>query len=390
MDQINNVIVKKLVPILFILAVFIVSCSKPGGFTISGKITNAGGKYLYLDELKVASSVPVDSVELKKDGSFKFNGKISYPNFYLLRLNEKNFITLLVDTVEKISVYGDAANFSRDYLVEGSPGSLLVQELNNHLTRTKHKMDSIQSRINAFRNWKDYNVQRIKWEQELKDIRQNQITYSTDFVQKHPFSLSSVLALYQKFDDSNYVIQDLHSLKVAASALNAIFPKSEHVKALYANTQRLIAQEKSNKLQEFIAKNGINTPNITLPNANGQNISLSSVTSKVILIQFWSALNRDSRIQNQALVDLYKKYRSKGLEIYQISVDTDRNAWLNAIEQDGLTWINVGDMNGSVNALNLYNISAIPSNYILDKERNIQAKNLMGPALDQAIGVLTR
>lgn len=389
-DQINSVIVKKLVPVLFVLAVFVVSCSKPSGFTISGRITNAGGKYLYLDELKVASSFPVDSVELKKDGSFKFNGKIDYPNFYLLRLNEKNFITLLVDTIEKISVYGDAANFSRDYTVEGSPGSLLVQELNNHLTRTKHKLDSIQSRINAFRNWKDYNIQRIKWEQELKDIRQNQITYSTDFVQKHPFSLSSVLALYQKFDDSNYVIQDLQSLKVAASALNAIFPKSEHVKALYANTQRLIAQEKSNKLQEYIAKNGINTPNITLPNANGRNISLSSLPSKVILIQFWSALNRDSRIQNQALVELYKKYKSKGLEIYQVSVDTDRDAWLTAIEQDGLNWINVGDMDGSVNALNLYNITAIPSNYILDKDRNIQAKNLMGPALDQAIGVLTR
>lgn len=388
--QIILVIVKKLAFGLFVLAVILVSCSKPSGFTINGKITNAGGKYLYLDELKVASSFPVDSVELEKDGSFKFNGKISYPNFYLLRLNEKNFITLLVDTVEKISVYGDAANFSRDYTVEGSPGSLLVQELNNHLTRTKHKMDSIQSRINAFRNWKDYNVQRIKWEQELKDIRQNQITYSTDFVQKHPFSLSSVLALYQKFDDSNYVIQDLHSLKVAASALNAIFPKSEHVKALYANTQRLIAQEKSNKLQEYIAKNGINTPNITLPNANGRNISLSSISSKVILIQFWSALNRDSRIQNEALVELYKKYKSKGLEIYQISVDTDRSAWVAAIEQDGLNWINVGDMKGSIEALNLYNITAIPSNYILDKDRNIQAKNLMGPALDQAIGVLTR
>jgi alkyl hydroperoxide reductase subunit AhpC len=90
------------------------------------------------------------------------------------------------------------------------------------------------------------------------------------------------------------------------------------------------------------------------------------------------------------LVELYEKYKSRGLEIYQVSVDTDRNAWTAAIEQDGLSWINVGDMNGSVDALNIYNITAIPSNYILDKDRNIQAKNLMGPALDQAIGVLTK
>lgn len=384
---------KKIFSVVIVLAAVTFACQKPEGFVISGKITNAEGKFLYLDELKVASSVPVDSVKLKKDGSFKFEGKIGYPNFYLLRLNEKsekNFVTLLVDTTEKISVYGDAANFSRDYVVEGSPGSTLVQELNNKLTKTKHQIDSIRTRLDAFRSRDEYSVQRIKWNQELADIKQNQIRYSTNFVLKHPFSLSSVLALYQKFDDSNYVVQDLQSLKVAASALNSFFPKSEHVKALYANTQGLMAQEKNNKLQQYIAENGQNSPDIVLPDYNGRNISLSSLTGKVVLIQFWSALNRDSRIQNQALVELYSKYKSKGLEIYQVSVDTDKSAWMNAIEQDGLNWINVGDMQGSVTAINHYNIQSIPSNYILDKDRRIVAKNLQGPTLDQAIAKLIR
>lgn len=381
---------KKLFPIVIVLAAFTFACNKHNGFVISGKITNAEEKYLYLDELRVSSNVPVDSVKLKKDGTFEFKGKISYPNFYLLRMNEKSFITLLVDTTEKITVYGDAANFSRDYIVEGSPGSILVQELNTRLTATKHKLDSINNRINAFRGREDYTAQKIKWDQELASIKQSQIKYSTNFVQKHPFSLSSVLALYQKFDDSNYVVQDLQSLKVGASALNSIFPKSEHVKALYANTQRLMLEQKNIKLQEFIAENGENSPNITLPDHNGRDISLSSLKSKVVLIQFWSALNRDSRIQNGALVELYSKYKSRGLEIYQVSVDTDRSAWLAAIEQDQLNWINVGDMKGSVSALNNYNIQAIPSNYILDSERRIVARNLAGPQLDQAVGKLIK
>ncbi|HEX7584766.1 MAG TPA: TlpA disulfide reductase family protein [Prolixibacteraceae bacterium] len=381
---------KKIFPIVIALAAFTFACTKHEGFVISGKITNAEGKYLHLDELKVSSSVPVDSVELRKDGSFKFTGKINYPNFYLLRLNEKNFVTLLVDTTEKITVIGDAANFSHDYIVEGSPGSVLVQELNNKLTKTKHQLDSISSRINVFRTHAEYRDTVIKWNHELDFIKQSQTRYSTDFVQKHPFSLSSVLALYQKFDDSNYVVQDLQSLKVAASALNSFFPKSEHVKALYANTQRLMIEEKNNKLQQFIEKNGVNSPDITLPNYNGREIALSSLAGKVVLIQFWSALNRDSRIQNEALVELYNKYKSKGLEIYQVSIDTDRMAWLDAIKQDGLKWINVGDMKGSVTVTNYFNIKTIPSNYILDKDRRIAYKNLMGPALDQAIGKLTR
>jgi len=382
--------VKKALPIVLFLAALIFACSKPNGFVISGKITNAEGKYVYMDELKVASSVPIDSVKVKKDGTFEFKGKIGFPNFFLLRLNEKNFVTLLVDTAEKIVVHGDAANFSRDYIVEGSPGSLLVQELNNHLTKTKHKLDSISSKMFVYRTREDYQLQKIRWAQELEDIKKNQIEYSTGFVQKHPFSMASVLALYQKFDDSNYVVQDLQSLKVAASALNTVFPKSEHVKALYANTIRLMVDEKNNKVKEFISKNGVNSPDIILPNYNGREISLTSLRGKIILIQFWSAKDRISRIQNQALTELYRKYKSKGLEIYQVSIDTDRSFWLNAIQQDGLSWINVGDMKGSNLALQMYNVHEIPSSYILDREGLIVAKDLTGPSLDQAVGRLTK
>lgn len=380
----------KIFPVLLVFAVLAFACNKPNGFVISGKITNAEGKYLYLDELKVASSVTLDSVEVKKDGSFEFEGNIKYPNFFLLRLNDKNFVTLLVDSTEKITVHGDAANFSRDYVVEGSPGSLLVQELNNKLTKTKHKLDSINARIIVFRTREDYALERVRWEQEMTNIKKNQIEYSTNFVQKHPFSMASVLALYQKFDDTNYVVQDLQSLKVAASALNAFFPESEHVKALYANTMRLIADEKNRKLKEFIAENGTNSPDIVLPNHNGRDVSLSSLTGKIVLVQFWASFDRASRIQNQVLSELHSKYKSKGFEIYQVSVDNDKAEWLNAIQQDGMNWINVGDMKGSVSALQNFNIQKIPSNYILDKEGRIVARDVQGPALDQTIAKLTK
>ena len=387
---VKNNTVKNIFLILLVLAVFISACKKPNGFVISGKITNAEEKYLYLDELKVAASLPVDSVKIKKDGTFEFKGKIDYPNFYLLRLSGENFVTLLVDTTEKITVYGDAANFARDYIVEGSPGSQLVQELNNRLTVTKHKLDSIRSRMIVFRTREGYEAEKARWEQQLIDIKKGQIEYSTDFVQKHPFSMSSVLALYQKFDDSNYVVQDLQSLKVAASALNSVFPKSEHVKALYANTMRLMAQEKNTKLKEFIQEHGANSPDISLPDANGKEIQLSSLSGKIVLIQFWSAKDRGSRIQNQALNELYSKYKSGNFEIYQVSIDTERNLWLDAIEQDGLKWINVGDMKGSVTALHNFNIQKIPSNYVLDKEGNIVARDIQGPELDKTIGKLTK
>lgn len=84
---------------------------------------------------------------------------------------------------------------------------------------------------------------------------------------------------------------------------------------------------------------------------------------------------------NEVLAENYAQFKSKGFEIYQVSIDTDRQAWLDAIEEDNLKWTQVGDMEGSVNAVNFYNIQSIPSNYLLNRKGEIIGKNLKGPAL---------
>lgn len=378
--------VKNIFPLLIAVLVLLFACSKKNEFVIEGKITNAADKYIYLDELKLTVNQTVDSVKIDKNGEFQFKGNVSFPTFYLLKLSDNNFVTLLVDSVEKVQVYADAANFSREYVVTGSDGSMLVQELNNHLSVTKHKLDSIRSLTVLYRTHQNYQELKQNWEQEISQIKKSQIDYSADFVQKHPFSMASVLALYQKFDDSNYVVQDLQSLKVAASALNSVFPKSEHVRALYENTLKLMKDEQSMKLQNIIQQAGANSPEITLPNTEGKNISLSSLLGKYVLLQFWAAVDNGSRIQNPVLVELYKKYKGRNFEIYQVSIDENRIEWVDAIDKDNLTWINVGDMKGSISAINNYNVQKVPFNYLLDPEGKIIARDVQGPALNKLLG----
>lgn len=374
--------------IVFLIVVIAVACHDASRYTIQGRISNAEGRYIYLDELKLTSTVSIDSVKLDKDGEFKFKGDVSYPSFFLLRLseNEKNFVTLLVDSAEQVEVSGDAANFSRDYLVKGSEGSALVQELNKQLRKTKHKLDSIRSLQISFRNEVGYERKRKQWEQEYEQVRQAQISYSKKFVESHPFSMANVLALYQKFDDDTYIIQDLQSLKVAASALNSFFPESEHVQALYANTIKLMQEERNARLSKFIREEGENSPDIVLPDPDGKKIALSSLRGKYVLLQFWAAADRGSRIMNPVLVELHKKYHSKGFEIYQVSIDKNRYDWINAIDEDRLAWINVGDMEGSNVAVNTYNVKEIPFNYLLDREGVVIGKNLKGPELNKLLG----
>ncbi|MDR1860215.1 MAG: AhpC/TSA family protein [Bacteroidales bacterium] len=374
--------------ILFI--VLLAACSDSPKFIVDGKITNAEGQYLYLDELKVSTTVNVDSVKLTEEGTFRFSGAVGYPTFYLLRLKGKNnFITLLVDSAEHISITSDASDFTYNYAVTGSEGSLLVQELNRHLWVTKLRLDSIRALQLTLAANPDFARRNKALDDEYHRIRQTQIDFSKDFVMKHPFSMASVLALYQKFDEKNYVIQDLHSLKVAATALHNFFPQSEHTQALYNNTLQLMreaeAARQSAVLKQLVDEYGENSIDITLPDRDGNDVPLSAFRGKYVLLHFWAAADEGSRIVNPVLAELYQKYHDKGFDIYQVSTDTDRYLWHKAIEDDHLTWTNVGDMKGSIKATLPYNVKQIPWNYLLDKDGIVIGVNLKGPQLEQKI-----
>ena len=365
-------------------------CKKSGEFVVKGKITHAEGEKIYLEELMVANTRPVDSTRINNRGEFTLKSVAGMPTFYLLKISDNNFITLLIDSLEKITIEADVANFARKYNVTGSPGSALVRELNERLNTTKHKLDSISSLKALFKGQPDYEQSKEQLDKQYKQIIQEQVDYSTNFVTQHPFSMASVLALYQKFDNENYVVTSIQPLKVAASALNSVYPRSEHVKALYANALKLLQDERNVKLQQIVAQQGVNSPDILLPDMNGKQIALSSFRGKYVLVHFWSALDKDSRILNPVLAEAYQQYKKKGFEIYQVSVDKNRVEWIDAIDKDKLSWTNVGDMQGSTQAIINYNIQAIPYNYLLGKEGEILAQNLRGPELARALASIIK
>lgn len=367
----------------------IAGCSeKENQFTVRGNISHADGETIYFEKLLVSSYDLLDSMKIEGDGEFEFKGQTDIPAYYLLKFSDEKFVTLLVDSLDNIVVNADYVNFERDYYVEGSLGSVLVKKLSDQLNDTKHKLDSLKSLHNLYRGNPDYSEMREQWNQEAERIKEEQREFSKEFVMNNPFSMASVLALYQKFDQQTYVINELQTMRVAASALNSIYPESPHVKALYQNTVQLLQEEQSAQVRKLIQEQGENSPDIVLPTPEGEEVALSSLRGNVVLLQFWSALDRNSRIFNQALVEAYNKYHNKGFEIYQVSVDDNRIEWVDAIDQDQLAWINVGDMEGSVIATRNYNIQAVPFNYLLNEEGEIIAKNLKGPALDNALSKL--
>lgn len=370
---------KLLIQTLVVLMVSVaVSCQVgPESLKIEGTIEDGNGEMIYLNELKVSGTKTIDSVKISRKGRFEFKVNTTNHKFYILATSPKSFITLQGDSAETISIKANYADFATNYSVTGSESSELIRQLNTNLQSTKFKLDSIAELASRTKDQQQLQEYSDKFQKTID----KQTEFSTQFLTDNPFSLAAVVALYQRYDNGAYVVQDLQKMKTVASALSVMYPESKHSKALLENTLQIMRNEKNNKLSQMIEQFGSNSPDIALPDSDGKEVKLSDLNAKYTLVQFWSAKDKTSRILNPVLVENYKNYKNKGFEIYQVSVDTDRVAWLTAIKMDKLTWTNVGDMKGSFSAVTSYNIQTIPYNYLLDPKGEIIAKNVRGPEL---------
>ncbi len=375
---------------LLIVMFVTVSCGKKSNFTISGQLEGGAGKTVYFQKILISNESPSDSVKINKDGKFTFKGRTSTPTFYSLKLSKNSFITLLVDSAENVTINGSYKRFTQDYKVSGSVGSERLLDLDNRFIKAKAETDSLRVLYSKHKNDLLYATKCNEWNSRYISVITDHSNYVTAFIKKNPFSLASVYALYQKWNEADFVVSDFQTMKMAASALFSVYPKNEQVIALYNNTLQLVKNENSKKLTNAIKDQAVNSPNIVLPDPFGNERNLWSLHGKYVLLHFWSAKDRTSRIMNPVLTEIYAKYKNKGLEIFMVSVDDDKNAWLNAVEEDRLTCINVGDMKGSMQALTNYNIQEIPFNYLLDKEGAIIGKNLKGPGLDQTLSKILK
>lgn len=141
-----------------------------------------------------------------------------------------------------------------------------------------------------------------------------------------------------------------------------------------------IMKERIDRLKQ--TQNGVPAPDFTLPDLNGNPVTLSKVPGKIKIVDFWASWCGPCRMNNPALKKVYEQYHSKGLEIISISLDHKKERWADAVQKDGLTWINVSSLKGwKCSVARQYNVTGVPAIYILDEHNRIVATNLRGEKL---------
>ncbi|HLN55164.1 MAG TPA: TlpA disulfide reductase family protein [Bacteroidales bacterium] len=381
--------INRLNSLLFLLIVIVLAGCKDNYAHISGTLNNhTSGEYIRLDELKSDKLVPADSVKVGNDGTFTLKAKPENPSFYLLKLNNNNFLTMLVEPGQKIKINAHHDSLNYPSSVEGSEGTRMMADYNRKLRGT---IDHLKSLNRIY----EENINRDSLPRlmdSLDSMAQNYMNdlnlYTRNYIDKNINSLVSLVALYQQVAPGVQVldqVKDWRYFVKVDSALYRQFPDYDPVITLH------------NQVEELVTSLGVKSatagqpegvaPDISLPSPKGDTISLSSTKGSVVLLDFWAAWCPPCRRENPNLVQAYDKYHRKGFEIFQVSLDKTKEAWLKGIEDDKLgRWIHVSDLQywNSV-VVPLYKIESIPANFLLDKEGRIIATNLRGEKLEQKL-----
>ena len=374
---------KKTLIVLLIL-IGIISCKQHNKFHVRGSVKDAKGEMLYFEHSGLLKTTVLDSIRLKPDGSFSFKSeRPAYPDFYRLRLTDRT-ITFAVDSCEEITIEAKSSNFASDYNITGSATSSQIQILRKSVMNIQQLANALSSDMEvAERNAKIAVIE--------KDIDAHK-EMAKKMILQNPRSAAAYFAIYQKVNDtylfSPYIKSDRPFCAAVATSYNTFMPEYERSKNLYALVIDAIRTDRKAKdkeaWNEVLATQGTGYINIILPDKNNVEHKLSSIIGKVILIDFSEYESKQSVDYTFSLRELYDKYHSRGFEIYQISLDQDKQLWQTATKN--IPWICVRDVNGPNTKYAVsYNVSEIPTTFLMDKKGNILSRSLGLDELRKAI-----
>jgi thiol-disulfide isomerase/thioredoxin len=311
--------------------------------TIRGLITNLSTSQVQLVQL-VPKQV-LANAQVSDEGEFNLKGVISEESIYQLNITDGKYLMLILKPGENVTISLDGNTLSFPE-IEGSEQS-----------------EKLYTTIKEYHSY----------EQRIEEYRKEMLAQQDEFITRFLETDTTLATLF--FGDRVPIEPNLDTYQKTVENLIDKYPDNYFVRDL---------EKRIHSFSKLAVHSQM--PDIALPNPEGDTLKLSDYRGDVVLVDFWASWCGPCRKANPHLVELYQKYNDHGFEIFGVSLDRNREAWLNGIEKDNLSWPQVSDLkywNSSV--VKDFGISGIPFTVLVDEQGKILAKGLRGQALEDTL-----
>ena len=342
---------------------------------IEGCFSNFSGKRLIFNEVEVRTFTPLDTLKLDEDGCFRHSIDLEQPGIFLLKLDQGNYLTLVLKPGQEVVIRSDMENIRTGYSVEGSQGSEKLRDFEIAYNKKKAKLEE---QANASDRSFNQTLTDRRYAKTLDSLVSAHKAFVTNQVRSEPASLANLIMLNRRFVTEKVFDQydDFEIFALVDSALMELYPENKHVKDHHFRVEQARYRLRVENLASERLAAGRKAPEIKLETPSGETVKLSSLQGNPVVLYFWASSDAPSRKANQQLVKLYNKYKNKGLKVYAVSLDKYEEMWKAAIRIDKLEWINVSDLSGMGSPVSfMYDIPEdLPYIFLIDREGKIIMK----------------
>ena len=358
---------RKLLLSIVAASMTLAACNAQSGYKVTGTVEGMPDGKAIIATVNGSTLDTLAKADVK-NGSFEFTGNVSEPTgAYIMVIGQRGAIPFMLENAN-ITISAGQAGLT----VTGSEGQKIYDQFMAINATAQQEAMKLQQEFQAA-NGDQAKIQAIQ--EAYAKLMTDAQAKETELLKANPDSYVSAFVIASGMGQMEY-----EQLKERYNLLGEKAKAGAQGKAIAAQ----IAKLESTAIGQI-------APNFTITTPEGESISLYDIKGKVKLIDFWASWCGPCRGENPHVVEIYKEYHPKGLEIFGVSLDNNKEAWVKAIADDGLVWKHGSDLKGWQSApAQLYSVTGIPHTVLLDENNKIIAKNLRGDELKQKIAELLK
>ncbi|PID88032.1 MAG: hypothetical protein CSB06_02070 [Bacteroidia bacterium] len=373
----------KIFPSLLLALFYLVACNneEKATFTLSGTVKDKNVKELYISHLSLKETTRTDTITLDENRKYSCQLKAEAPELYFIQAKAgQQLIFFMGQNGDALTLDIEQIAQEKNYTISGNKHCQILQELDKHSQDVLHQLVALNKDLSELQTTDKQDTVKISIEQQITKIHKDYKKYLTDFIDRYTGSSPAVIqALVQRLGREPIfnISIDRKLFEKVDDSLFVAFPASSMVQELHERLAQITPPPEA----------GSRAPAINLKTPEGNFFPLDSLRGKYVWLEFWASWCPDCRKTNPEVLAIFEKFKKRNFTIYQVSLDKNKEEWIQGIKADGLSaWHHVSDLKywDCVPARE-YGIRFIPAGFLIDPEGKIINRFLSPKELEEKL-----